>query len=244
MIESEQIVNTVRLLEKFRKTIVVLLCIIIAAAGSVYFMADFIISVIAKPLNGLQLFFMTPAEGVMTKIEISFFGGLILAFPIVVYILVSLARKRLSKRKRRFLFFLIIPFATMAFYGGMAFAYKLVLPTTVKFLLDSASDVMKPLLSGRSYFSFVIFFLLAVGLIFELPLMLVALSRLGIITFKALQGKRKVAVMATVILMALLTPTPDAFTLLAVSLPMILLYEISTWWIFILEKLDKRKGVQ
>lgn len=244
MIKSEHIVGIVHWIEKIRKTIIAMLIIVIIATSLVYFISDNIISILEEPLNGLQLFFMTPVEGLMAKLKVAFFGGITTSSPFWIYIIISLLGKNIGKKKRILLYFLIIPFAVSLFVGGMFFGYKMILPSTIKFLLQCSNGYMKPTLSGSDYFSFIGTLLLTIGLIFELPLVLIALSSIGIITSKMLIGKRKVAVMVSLIAIALLSPALDAFTYILVTLPIVILYESSIWCIYILEKGRKRKQVR
>jgi len=242
VITSENIVGLFHWLYRFRKKIIVIVLLPLVISVAVYFFSDQVLKVITLPLNGQTLFFMTPVDGVMAKIKIALFGGIAIAVPIDMCIITSLFRTKLGKKMEFRIFFGIIPFATVSFAGGVTFAYKLILPTTVDFLISCGSTVLKPMIAGSDYVSFASFFLLAVGLVFELPLVLVALSRIGLIKSKMLMKKRKMAIMITFILLAILTPTPDAFTLLAASMPVLFLYELSVWWIYILEKIDARKG--
>ena len=100
---------------------------------------------------------------------------------------------------------------------------------------------MEPVLSANQYFSFIATLLFCVGLIFELPLILIALSRIGIITSNMLKKKRKVAILLSFISIALIAPALDAFTFILVTMPIIVLYELSIWSIVLLERNDKRK---
>ncbi len=242
MIESENIVKAVRWLGRFRVRLTAVILVPLLCAVGIYFVSDFVLEVITIPLNGQTLFYMTPVEGVMAKLKISFWCGLVISFPIIVYLIASMFAPHLKKSTRRKINFLIIPFSTIALLGGIVFGYKLILPITIDFLISSASDFMQPMLSGSNYVSFTAFFLLTLGLVFELPLFLIGLGRLGIIKYKMLKSKRPVAVMVIFIVMAILSPTPDAFTLLALAMPVVLLYEISLWWIFIFERLDSRRA--
>lgn len=241
IITSENIVGLVRWLAKFRIRLTAIVLVPLLLAVAVYFFADRILALITLPLKGQTLFFMTPVDGVMTKIKIAFFGGVIIGLPIITYLVVSMFSSKLKKNTRRKVYFAVIPFASSAFIAGVIFACKLILPTTIKFLISCGSDVLKPMIAGSDYVSFITFFLLSVGLVFELPLVLVALSRIGFIKSKMLMKKRKIAIMITFIVLSILTPTPDAFTLLAASLPVLFLYELSVWWIFILEKIDVKR---
>ena len=241
MIKSEQIVGFTKWMEKFRKTIITMLVIVIIAASLMYFKVDYIIGILAKPIHGVNLYFMTPAEGMMVKMKIAFLGGIVISFPFIAYLLIYQAGSRLTGKVRRILYFFVTPVALLLFSGGVLFGYKLLLPSTIEFLLSCGNDFMKANLSGDNYFSFVGTILLAVGLIFELPLVLISLSRINIVTSKMLKGKRKIALMVSLIAVALIAPSLDAMTFILVTLPIIGLYELSIWCVYLLEKSDKKK---
>ena len=241
MIKSEVIVQAATWLEKFRKIIVWIILIVIVAASLVYLKANLLINILIKPLNGIQLHFMTPSEGLMAKLKISCLGGLVIASPVIIFLIIRLTGPILTKKVKRLLIFLVIPLSFVLLLGGMCFGYTLVIPSTIKFLIDSGGGFMQPTLSADEYFSFIGTLLFCVGLIFELPLILIALSRIGIITSTMLKKKRKIAVLLSFISIALIAPTLDAFTFILVTFPILVLYEISIWSIFLLEKNDKRK---
>ena len=241
MIESSQIVSVVRGLEKYRKEIIKLLFTVLFITILVYIKSNLIIEFLSLPLNNLPLFFLTPVDGIAVKIKIAFFGGIVLALPVILYRITAILANRLSKKTKRIMYFIVIPFAILFFTGGIVFGYKFILPSTINFLLSTGNEFMQPTISGSNYFSFVTIFLLSIGIIFELPIVLLALSKLGVVSYKILAGKRKLAIMVIVIIAALVTPTPDAFTLAMVSLPMIILYELSVWLIFISEKRNRMR---
>ena len=241
MIKSEGIVKAVHWLERFRKIILWIVLVIIAASSLVYIQADLLINILAEPLNGVQLHFMTPAEGLMAKLKVSVLGGLIVASPIIIFLIIQATGSVLTKKIKRLLIFLILPLSFVLFAFGMVFGYTLVLPTTIKFLMDTSNGFMIPVLSANQYFSFIGSLLFCIGAIFELPLILIALSRIGIINSNMLKKARKMTILFSVIGAAVVTPSPDAFTLIIVTLPILVLYEVSIWTIFLLEKKDKRK---
>lgn len=241
MIKSERIIQAAHWLDRFRKIILWIILIIIAAASLVYLEANLLIDILTKPLNGIQLHFMTPSEGLMARLKISFLGGLVIASPVIIFLIIRFTGPILTKKIKRLLIFLILPLSFVLFLGGLYFGYTLVLPTTIEFLIESGEGFMQPTLSANEYFSFIVSLLFCIGIIFELPLVLIALSRIGIITSKMLKKKRKITIFVAVIITALITPTSDAFTLIIVTLPILVLYEISIWSIFLLEKKDKRK---
>jgi sec-independent protein translocase protein TatC len=239
MIESENIVKAVRSLARLRKRILLMLFFPALFGIGVYFIADSILKMLVQPLKTESLFFITPLEGFLVKAKIAFVTGFILAFPLIAWSLISICTAGFAKKRRLKLYFLIIPFASLALAGGILFGYRFILPTTINFLLNCGRGFLKPVLSGSEYVSFVMFILLTVGLVFELPLVLVFLSRLGLIQSRTLMQKRGIAILIIFIILAILTPTPDVVTLTAVALPVVLLYELSIWWIFILEKINQ-----
>lgn len=236
MLESENIVGAVRWLGKFRFRILAMVSVIVVSAAAVYTVSDPLLKLLCRPLQDQPLFFMTPVDGVMAKLKVAAFGGIMLSFPILACLIVSMFAPMLERGVRRKIYFLAIPLTVILFAGGIVFAYQFIMPTTVDFLLKSGEGVLKPMISGSAYVSFMAFFLISVGLVFELPLVLVALSRIGLIHAEMLMKKRKFAILGIVIILALLSPTPDAFSLLAESLPVVVLYEISIWTIYLLER--------
>lgn len=236
MIESTQIVAAVHWLGKFRNKLILMLLFPIICAIGVYFFANPLLNCITQPLNAKTLYFMTPVEGFMVKVKIALYGGLVVAFPFLAYNVVTLCTMHREPKFRIKMALQIVPFASLALVGGILFGYWFILPTTVRFLLDCGKGFMVPMLSGNDYLSFATFLLLMIGCVFELPLVLVALSRFGVIQSQMLMKQRGVAVFTIFCVLAVLTPTPDAITLTAIALPVILLYELSIWWIWLLER--------
>ena len=123
------------------------------------------------------------------------------------------------------------------FGAGVIFSYFILVPPATKFLLTWGSDIATPQIKIGNYISVVTRLLLAVGLVFELPVITTFLSRLGIITPKWLSDKRKLAIIFAFILAAIITPTFDPINQSLVAIPLIILYEMSIW----LAKLVQRK---
>jgi len=121
-----------------------------------------------------------------------------------------------------------VPFvlsSTILFSGGVLFAYFLVLPPAFGFFMEFSTDFLRPMLTLREYLSFATRLLLAFGVIFEIPVVIFFLSRIGVVSARTLSRQRKYAILIIFILAAILTPTPDAFTQMMMALPMIVLYE-------------------
>ena len=119
----------------------------------------------------------------------------------------------------------LIPSALLLFYGGSAFAFFFVLPAAVQFFMGFATASLQPIFSLASYLSFFIAFLLPFALGFELPLVLLVLSRLGLVTPAMLRAKRRVFVLLAFVFAGVVSPTTDIFTQTCIAVPMIVLYE-------------------
>lgn len=132
---------------------------------------------------------------------------------------------------------LAIPFALLSalcFLGGTAFGYLVVFPPAFSFLMSYSSDILSPMPTVAEYFSLSLKLLIAFGVIFELPVFMVLLARLGIVNASFLNKQRKYAILSAFVIAAILTPTPDIVNQLMMAVPLIVLYEISIVgvWLF------------
>ena len=147
------------------------------------------LSWLARPVGGLV--FLAPTEAFFTRLKIAMFAGLLLALPVVIYQLWAFTARALGERVRRHIGFLI-PASYALFVAGVLLAVLVVVPTAVKFLVSYGTENVRPLLSAEEYVGFVGSLAVAFGAVFQLPLVLVLLERLGIVNREALAGKRRV----------------------------------------------------
>lgn len=183
-----------------------------------------IINWLRRPLNS-DLVFLSPAEAFWTNLKVSFFAGLFITIPFVLYqVWRFIAPGLLPKEKQYALPFVVL--STVFFFLGLSFCYFIVLPFAIGFLLTYKTEGLKAMISVGMYVDFIIKFLLAFGLIFELPLAITLLARIGLLTPQFLTTNRKYAVLGCFIVSAILTPTPDIFNQSLMAIPMIVLYEI------------------
>jgi sec-independent protein translocase protein TatC len=157
--------------------------------------------------------------------KVAFVAGLILASPFVLYQIWAFVAPGLYQKEKKY----VVPFVlggTVFFALGVLFGYFVALPVGFKFLLGYATDFIKPMPSMKEYLSFSIKFLLAFGLVFEFPVVLVLLSRIGVVDARTLARQRKYAILLIFVFAAVLTP-PDIVSQVIVALPMIGLYELS-----------------
>jgi sec-independent protein translocase protein TatC len=183
----------------------------------------------ALPEGGTQkLIYTGPVEALMTYLKVSLIGGIGLATPVLLYQFWAFVAPGLYTHERRYLYPVLIS-STLFFLGGAAFGYYLVFPFGFQFFTSFANEYITPMITTREYLSFSVKFLLAFGLIFELPLVTFIFAKIGIINNKFLRKQRKYAVVIIFIIAAVLTPTPDAFNQFMMAAPMLILYEMSVW---------------
>lgn len=183
----------------------------------------------ADPTAEFQTF--TPAEQWGVLMRIAFFGGLILASPVVLYQLWAFINPALTHRERRWAI-PIISVMVVLFVGGVIFGYW-VLPRGLSFLLNIFEDVRNDLRLA-DYYSFTLRFIFAIGVAFLYPVFLFASAAAGVIRSEQLARGRRWAILVVVVAAALITPTGDPITLALFSIPLYLMYEITYWLVRLL----------
>lgn len=213
-------------LEELRKRIIIS-AIALAVTTSVCFaFKGYLLEFLLSPLGDRELLTLGPTESFMTVFRVSFYAGLIIASPVIIYQIWVFVAPGLRKQERRALLFASL-FTTVLFLGGVAFAWFLVLPRGLDFLLNYESDTFNQQVQAARYFSFVIMFLLGFGIVFDLPAMVLSLARLGIVSPGMLRKHRKYVYLGGAVISAVLTPGQDVFSMIAMVVPFVLLFEMS-----------------
>ncbi len=191
-----------------------------------------IYSFLSAPLRGAlpqgsELIFIGVTEAFFTYIKVAVLSGIVISSPFVFYQIWSFVSPGLYPQEKRVV--LPVVFASTIFFSiGIAFGYFVVFPFGLKFLMRFSSGYVRPLPSMGMYFSFAIRMLLAFGFIFELPVVVLFLSRAGVVTYDGMKRFRKYAIVLSFVIGAVLTP-PDVVTQLLLAMPLLLLYELSVW---------------
>ena len=195
---------------------------------------DEIIAVLTAPAT--NLYYMRPAEAFFIYIKVALACGVLLASPVLFYELWAFLVPALTGRERSALL-LFVPSSVLLFWAGIAFAYFFVFPQGLNFFTNFAGGNIAPMLSIESYLDFFLMLVVPFGFIFNLPMVLIVLAQMGIVSSALLLRGRKYMVVASFILAAIITPTPDVITQTLLAVPMILLYEGSRMFIhYILRK--------
>jgi len=172
-----------------------------------------------------DLYFTTLTEPIMSHLKIGFIGGMMLMIPVILYQVWKFIAPGLMPRERKYAGQFVF-FATLFFAIGVLFCFFLLLPFAVQFLVTYKTEHLKPIIKLADYIDFTLKFMLAAGAVFELPLIMIVLGRIGIIKTESLTKFRKYAFLISFVIGGIITPTPDVFNMTLMSLPIYVLYEL------------------
>ena len=189
--------------------------------------ADYLVYILTAPADnrGIGLQTLTPQGMFILKWNLAIIGGFILSIPVITIQIWKFVSPGLYNRERKILLPLILT-VFLCFILGAIFAYMVILPFSLNFFASMVTENVQNNFSINYYFSFVLALIIGSGIIFEMPVASFLFSSIGIITPSFLRRFRREAIMVTVILSAIITP-PDPISLIIMSIPMVILYEIS-----------------
>ncbi|MBM4332219.1 MAG: twin-arginine translocase subunit TatC [Deltaproteobacteria bacterium] len=221
-------------LEGLRGALIRAFLIILGLSIVSYFFWKEALHFLQKPL-GMPLIMYGLPEAFFVSLRLALFMGIFLASPLIFNGLWGAFAPLFSFNSRRYSLLVVLS-ATALFYAGSFFCYYLVLPVGINFLVNYGSENLKPMISLSKYMTFSIGLIFAFGLVFELPLIMLILGRVGLVGYQGLAKNRKYALLINSILSAMLTPTPDAYSMLLMMVPVQVLYELSIWLVKIFGK--------
>lgn len=224
-----------------RRIIFILISVAVTSAGAYYFI-DEILNFITQAGGIEDFIFISPTEAFFVIIKLSLLTGLIGAMPFIFYQVWKYIGIALKKKERKYLIY-FGPLSYLLFLIGAAFAFRGVLPLGIKFLLSFSKQNITPMITLNAYVSFLGKMITAFGLMFELPVVILFLSKIGVVTPKSLKKGRKYAIVAIFVLAAFLTP-PDVISQIMLAVPVLAMYEISIWiCIVVTKKREKELGI-
>ena len=217
-------------LEELRKRLIVCFVAVGVGFAASYGFKETLFGILVQPLRqvmnpGDTLIYTGLPEAFFTYLKVSLLSGIMLAAPVILYQFWMFVAPGLYRKERRILLPIVF-LSSLFFIGGSLFGYFIVFPWGFKFFLGFATETIRPLPSMKEYLGFSAKLLLAFGLVFELPLVITFLARLGLVSVSFLKKNRKYAVLLFFAGAAMLTP-PDVVTQVMMALPLMLLYEIS-----------------
>src|SRR5213082_54419 len=243
--ESETSKPFLEHLEDLRWTIVKVAITLVAAMIICFAFRSTLVRVMQAPLHEIDpqvgaLRAIGITDSLVISLHLAFYAGIVLPFPLLLYFLAEFVLPALTAVEKRFLLPAIcVSFAL--FLLGVLLGYFWLLPKTILFFFrDTQSLGWTPTWTVQQYYSFVTKFVLCFGMAFELPVVVLALVYFGLITYRFMARTRPYAVVLIFILAAIIAPTPDLLTLVAMALPMALLYESCIWIAWFMERRTAR----
>jgi sec-independent protein translocase protein TatC len=209
-------------LEDLRKSIIISVVAIIVAAFVAFYYNEQLLSIIISPLSHLneKLVVTGVTEAFFVKLKLAFLAGFVAAFPIVVWALWGFIKPALYPHERRYIY-ILFPVILVLFVTGVLFAYFGILGMVLKFFIYIAGANLENMFKVDQYVSFVMAFTIPFGLVFELPVVVYFLVKIGVINHAMLARNRKYALLVIVILAAALTPGPDPVSQMMMAGPVI-----------------------
>ncbi|XOF35039.1 MAG: twin-arginine translocase subunit TatC [Candidatus Electrothrix sp. YB6] len=214
--------NLVIFLSELRKSIRFLGFSLIGLTVVIFLLSTGLITAFQDHLHE-KLYFFSVAGPFLAHVKVSFFGAIYALMPLLMYVFWKALGKPFGVTGRRLFWF--VAATSLLFYGGTLFCYFVTLPYGVKFLLSFQSESMKAVISIGRFVNFVTVFILAFGVIFELPVFMIFSVQVGLLSHQFYEKNRRFAVLGIAILAALLTPTPDVVNMAFMGGPLYLLYE-------------------
>lgn len=212
-------------LEELRGRLFACLIAVFLTSIAGYFLSPALLKRLSDVM-GTPLVFLGPAEAFLARLKVALLLGGILSSPVWLFQAWRFLGVAMTIGERKVLL-LALPFSMALFFSGAAFAWFLVAPAGLKFLIGFGTGYLRPMISVHAALSFVLWLCLGLGLLFQLPVVLGALASWGIVTAHDLRRHRRHAVLGILVLAAIITPGPDVTSQLMLAAPTYLLFEIS-----------------
>lgn len=221
--------SVVEHLDELRKRIIIALAAFAVAYAAVYSFHDRVLRALAKPLPGTneQLVTLSPGEGLFTVLKVTFWLSVLVVLPIWLYQLYAFVMPAIADQPRRRTL-MVVAGVSGLFLGGVAFGFFVVLPVALDFLLGFGGDLFTNSLRAGDYYGFVTSLLLGSGLMFEVPVAMLAFARLGVASADLYRKQWRVALVVIAVVAAIL-PGGDPFSMLLLMVPQVVLYIAGIW---------------
>ena len=221
-------------LEDLRWTIVKMAITLLMAMVLCFVFRTTLVQVMQQPLHDVDpkigaLRALGVTDSFTISFRLSFYAGIVISFPILLYFIAEFVLPALTAMEKRYFFPAIIVSFGLFLTGVLACYYWLLPKTILFFFKDTQSLGWTPAWTVQEYYSFVTRFTIGFGLAFELPVVVLALVRFGLITYAFMARTRPYAVVLIFLMATIITPTPDVLTMIAMAMPMCLLYESCIW---------------
>lgn len=207
---------------ELRRSIRNLLLALVVSSLAIFFLSPQLLQIVQHHLAD-KLYFFSVAGPFLAHVKLALFSAFYLLMPWVMTVIWRAMGKSFGVSTGQLFFFIL--FTCLLFYAGTIFCYFITLPFGIKFLLGFGSEELRPVISIGKFINFTTIFILAFGIIFELPIFMVFMSKVGVFSRQFYEKNRRYALLLIAILSAMLTPTPDVVNMSLMGGPLYLLYE-------------------
>jgi sec-independent protein translocase protein TatC len=190
---------------------------------TIFFNIQYIIKIIQKPAEGIKFIQLAPGEYFFSTLKISIYLGLIISIPYILYEILQFTIPAMTIKEKQ----LILPLSIISailFFGGIIFAYFILLSPALRFFISYGANIIEPIWSFEYYFNFVILLLLVTGVAFQIPIFEIVLAIFGLISSSQLISYWRYILFLTTIISAVLTPSTDPLTQILMSIAIFCLY--------------------
>ncbi len=214
-------------LTELRRRLFYIIIVVAVCMIGCFVAKNYVFAIVMHPLKSTQITELTTlgvTESLMNVLKVSIYAGLIISLPFILYQFWAFIMPGLYENEKRS----IIPYVmatTFLFLGGVVFAYYIVLPVGLRFMLGYGQEIFGQLLQAEKYINFVTLFLLAFGIVFELPLVMMLLAWSGLVDHVKLRKIRKYAILAEAVIAMVITPSQDPVSMMLMLIPLMILYE-------------------
>lgn len=209
---------------------VVLLVLVGGTVGFSY--VDTLIAIVMKPLGDQKLVYLTPGGGFSFVFTVALYFGILVAIPAITYHLYKFLQPVMREASRKLVVFTIFASFTLAIIGA-SFGYFVTIPAALDFLSTFAGNSVIPNLTAESYLNFVVSYVVGLAALFQLPLFLILFDRAKPIEPGKLASSQRFVIAGSTVMAAVITPTPDAFNMMLVALPIIFMYQVGVVAVYI-----------
>lgn len=223
-----------------RRKLIISLTSIVLGAIITHFFHEEVINFLLEPTNGQRLIFLSPLEPLFFIAKIDLISGFIFSLPVIVWSFLSYISPALPKKVYKLLLLVYISSVILT-VSGLLYAFLVTIPISLKFLFSINIPGIQNQISAQSYINFFITQTLIIAAIFQIPIIIISGIYINAFKTKNLKNKRKYIYLISIILLAIITPTTDIFSLIIILLPFLFIFEISLFLGFIIEFLKRKK---
>lgn len=231
---------------ELRVRLAVVALLFIVASSVAYTFRDLLVAVVLAPIGDQKLVYLTPAGGFSFIFQITMYAGAVVTAPALIYHLYKFVQPALPERATRYSFRVIVA-ATLLMVAGVCFGYFVAVPAALHFLTDFAGDYVTSNLTADSYLNFVVAYVVGLGILFQLPILLVLWNWVNPIPPGGLWNSQRFVIIGAFIAAAIITPTPDILNQSMVAVPIIAIYQLGAIAVFMsnrrLRHQDKKRRV-